>query len=637
MGIIHVLDERVANQIAAGEVIERPVSAVKELVVNAIDAGACTIRVEVMQGGVDLIRLTDDGSGIEKDDMPLAVKRHATSKIEHFNDVYKLHTFGFRGEALASIAAISRLKITSGQDETTPANVLTKEPNAAPSYSVAAPHKGTIIEVRDLYYNVPARKKFVKSNNHESALIYDFVCKMAMGRPDIAFTFVNNGELQSSSNNLTNTQDIMHHIFGEASIQDIVHFSHEGFYQQQDVAGWFYPIHVTRKNRNQMVYFVNGRLIESKELDAIVEEAVYTLIPKGRFPICVLSLQLPAFNVDVNVHPSKKLIKFKNIDEWKDTLATLIKEELWLTKLNESISLSPQTKEVAPLDDVQEAVKPQTLRFEQAPSIERTAQTEPVLVENKATKKAEQPRFEEANDFFMAAEKESDYAPVTREVPRLSELEILPKRAEEKEAQLSKENLLELEYIGQLNNTFILAQDSKHLYIIDQHTMHERILYERFMKAAANEKVAQQPLLHPELIKLTPMQEDTLVSNIFLLGQLGFGFEKKGPLLYAVNTLPAVLSTQEDIGTMVTDLLDDVETGVLKGGLAKLNEERIIMASCKAAVKAHHRLSEREVKEHLLPELCKLENAHTCPHGRPIIMSISMNELYLYFKRGSFK
>ncbi len=364
MGIIQVLEDRVANQIAAGEVIERPSSAVKELIENALDANAKNITIEIENGGVDLIKITDDGDGFYEDDLPLAIKRHATSKIVDFNDVYRLNTFGFRGEALASIAVISRLRITSGRADDTPSKVLTADANGSVDITVAAPRKGTCIEVKDLYYNVPARKKFVKSNSHESALIYDLVCKFALGFPEISFTYLNNHEVIFSSNQLTQTTQILQYIYGDIDENDIIHFQNDAFYQKQTIEGWFFPPTVTRKNRNHMVYFVNNRLIESKELNQIIDEAVDTLIPKGRFCICVLKLQLPAFNIDVNVHPSKKIIKFKNIDDWKNDLIQLIKEELWLSKLNVPYEVKPDTE---PLTLKQQTVTtpviPQTLDF----------------------------------------------------------------------------------------------------------------------------------------------------------------------------------------------------------------------------------------------------------------------------------
>lgn len=632
MGIIHVLDERVANQIAAGEVIERPLSAVKELVENAIDAEATTISVEIEGGGVDLIRVSDDGRGILKEDLPLAIRRHATSKIESFNDVYKLSTFGFRGEALASIAAISRVKITSGTNPQEAATALETEPNGSQKIGMAPPRKGTVVEVRDLYFNVPARKKFVKSAGHEAALIHDFICKMAMGCPDICFTFANNGEVQFTSNNLSTTKDVMAKVYPDCEPQAMIAFHHDDFYQKMAVEGWFCPIHVTRKTRAQMVYFVNNRLIESSELDRIVDEAVYTLIPKGRFPVCVLRLTLPAFNIDVNVHPSKKLIKFKNLDEWKEALVSLIKEELWLTKLDETITLANKPT-VVELDEKPMPVR-QTLDFkEEAPSPAATSLENMMKARVMASSQAE-----------SVAEPTVAYAPAPQTLPPMATkmpdvVQVASEPEEmtpEKDATLTKENLLNLEYIGQLNDTFILAQDRKNLYIIDQHTMHERILYERFMEEARENVIKTQPLLHPELLTLTPMQEDTLIKNIMTFAQMGFVFEKKGPLAYAITALPAVLSKEKNLAGLVHDFLDELEDNYHQGGVAKLTEEAIILASCKAAVKAHYKLGEDEVKNYLLPALCRLENAHTCPHGRPIIMSISMNELYSYFKRGHF-
>lgn len=653
MGIIQVLEDRVANQIAAGEVIERPSSAVKELIENALDANAKNITIEIENGGVDLIKITDDGDGFYEDDLPLAIKRHATSKIVDFNDVYRLNTFGFRGEALASIAVISRLRITSGRADDTPSKVLTADANGSVDITVAAPRKGTCIEVKDLYYNVPARKKFVKSNSHESALIYDLVCKFALGFPEISFTYLNNHEVIFSSNQLTQTTQILQYIYGDIDENDIIHFQNDAFYQKQTIEGWFFPPTVTRKNRNHMVYFVNNRLIESKELNQIIDEAVDTLIPKGRFCICVLKLQLPAFNIDVNVHPSKKIIKFKNIDDWKNDLIQLIKEELWLSKLNVPYEVKPDTE---PLTLKQQTVTtpviPQTLDFSSSVTEASTAASQELslplcrhtIEEVDNTAHHEVPSFQEHLEVSsVVAETPSDYTAMSQSPaqslnPNLETMtnEETPASAEKAATALSQKALLELDYIGQLNKTFILAQDTDNLYIIDQHTLHERILYEKYMKEYNTRHIVQQPLLHPVSLNVTPLQEDTLIKNILVLRQLGFTLKTKGPLSYEIETVPSILSGNTDsFADLLLDLLDDLHGKDTLRGLADINEERIITAACKAAVKAHYQLTESEVR-YLLKELSTLDNAHTCPHGRPIIMNISMNDIYLFFKRGSY-
>ena len=653
MGIIQVLEDRVANQIAAGEVIERPSSAVKELIENALDANAKNITIEIENGGVDLIKITDDGDGFYKDDLPLAIKRHATSKIVDFNDVYRLNTFGFRGEALASIAVISRLRITSGRADDTPSKVLTADANGSVDITVAAPRKGTCIEVKDLYYNVPARKKFVKSNSHESALIYDLVCKFALGFPEISFTYLNNHEVIFSSNQLTQTTQILQYIYGDIDENDIIHFQNDAFYQKQTIEGWFFPPTVTRKNRNHMVYFVNNRLIESKELNQIIDEAVDTLIPKGRFCICVLKLQLPAFNIDVNVHPSKKIIKFKNIDDWKNDLIQLIKEELWLSKLNVPYEVKPDTE---PLTLKQQTVTtpviPQTLDFSSSVTEASTAASQELslplcrhtIEEVDNTAHHEVPSFQEHLEVSsVVAETPSDYTAMSQSPaqslnPNLETMtnEETPASAEKAATALSQKALLELDYIGQLNKTFILAQDTDNLYIIDQHTLHERILYEKYMKEYNTRHIVQQPLLHPVSLNVTPLQEDTLIKNILVLRQLGFTLKTKGPLSYEIETVPSILSGNTDsFADLLLDLLDDLHGKDTLRSLADINEERIITAACKAAVKAHYQLTESEVR-YLLKELSTLDNAHTCPHGRPIIMNISMNDIYLFFKRGSY-
>lgn len=649
MGIIQVLEDRVANQIAAGEVIERPSSAVKELIENALDAHAKNITIEIENGGVDLIKITDDGDGFYEDDLPLAIKRHATSKIVDFNDVYRLNTFGFRGEALASIAVISRLRITSGRSDIEPARVLSADADGKVSLAVATPRKGTCIEVKDLYYNVPARKKFVKSNSHESALIYDLVCKFSLGFPEINFTYLNNHEVVFSSNQLNKTPQILQYIYGEIEEHEIIHFKNNEFYQKQAVEGWFFPPSITRKNRNHMVYFVNGRLIESKELNQIIDEAVDTLVPKGRFCICVLKLQLPAFNIDVNVHPSKKIIKFKNIDDWKETLIQLIKEELWLAKLNVPYKLNSDSEAFSlKQQEAVQPVTPQTIDFS-FQKTEPAGETEAPIKANSTIHSFDSELHDNAKEYALPrkheytrepaetiAESFNDSYTACEKRNSANDIAVNSPVTMASTTSLSQKQLLDLEYIGQLNNTFILAQDTNNLYIIDQHTLHERILYEKYMNEYNNRHIVQQPLLHSIPIHITPLQEDTLIKNILVLRQLGFTLKTNGPLNYEIETVPSLLSTSTDsFADLLLDLLDDLDNKNSLNGLAEVNEERIITAACKAAVKAHYILNESEVR-YLLKELSTLDNAHTCPHGRPIIMNISMNDIYLFFKRGSY-
>lgn len=633
MGIIHILDSQVANQIAAGEVIERPCSAIKEMIENSLDAHATNIVIEVENGGLDLIKISDDGDGMFKEDLPLSIERHATSKISKFNDVYSLNTFGFRGEALASLAVISRLKIRTGRSQDYPSNILISAPSASIQYSEGPPLKGTIIEARDLYYNVPARKKFIRSNNHETSLIYDLICKFALAFPNINFTYLNEKNVIFSSNQLNTVEEIMKYVYADNNKDEIIHVNKIEFYQKHSAEAWFFHPSITRNNRNQMIYFVNDRLIESKELNKIIEEAVYTLIPKGRFPICILKLYLPAFNIDVNVHPSKKIIKFKDITDWKDLLVNLIKENLWMSRLNVPLTLQHENKreDNGTVSNDFNSIKAQSFDFlKEEPdnipdipifkSIDRD-----MFFENVSENIPKEDYFtkdtEIIDDKYFIQEDTTDYS-----------IDIIEEQSAE---NLLQDDLENLQYIGQLNNTFILAQDKNNLYIIDQHTLHERILYEKFMYEVEEKCINPQRLLHPIEVHLNPIQEKTLVENIIMLSDIGFVFEKTNELTYSITEIPSILTANKNISNTIKDILDEIGEGVQHRSISTINEDKIITASCKAAVKANYLLNENDVKL-LLKHLSRLKNAHTCPHGRPIIMNISMNELYLYFKRGSF-
>lgn len=646
MGIIHLLDRRVSDQIAAGEVVERPASAVKELVENAMDAHAHNIAIDIENGGLDLIRVSDDGDGFYKDDLLLATKRHATSKIVQFNDIYELSTFGFRGEALASVAVISRMTIISGRNTSDPANVLQSVCGESNTLSLDAPRKGTIIEVRDLYFNVPARKKFVKSNSRENTLILDVITKFAIGSPEINFRLTIDGETRFSSNQLNTTEDVLIYAYGPSN-DGIIHQEHKNFYQQMSVSIWFYPPAITHKNKNQMIYFVNDRLVESSELDRIISEAIYTLIPKGRFPICVIKLEISSFHVDVNVHPAKRFVSFNNIDEWKMPLITLLKEDLWLSRLNNSFSVidSPEISAV-PAETIPER---SGTYFEQQPSaaIQRMSFVHELQDEiygdglSSQTTAHIMPSAAEGVEGGLAKYPEMAQNGYKMEVPSLDEQDAndIPIH-ETSKTELHKDGLRvndlnDLTYIGQLNNSFLLAQDHDNLYIIDQHALHERILYERFMDKFDSHKIAVQTLLLPLEIHLTTLQEEQLVEHVVAFSQLGFTVERLGEGYYRLLSIPLLLSSHVEVCNLLKDILDDLSESRSDVSLAIINEEAIIMASCKAAVKAHYPLTQAEVAS-LFRQMSVLKNPHTCPHGRPIVMNISMNEIYLFFQRGSY-
>ena len=331
------------------------------------------------------------------------------------------------------------------------------------------------------------------------------------------------------------------------------------------------------------------------------------------------------------------MIKFKNLEEWRSTLVTLLKEELWLSRLAVPFPVNaPEEPFALKQQKVEAPVKPQTLDFsapqkpQSPPQILR--RETPRVIEAPESAVAESPALYEASPLREKAAAPAHEERAAEEAPASYAVE---NEATSQDSALTQSTLAELEYIGQLNQTFILAQDRDNLYIIDQHTLHERILYERFMKNAAAKDVARQPLLHPVGVKVSPLEEAALVQNIFTLDTLGFTVESKGPLYYELKSVPALLSQESDLALLFCDMLDDLQNTKTHRGLAEIDEEHIIMAACKGAVKAHYKLGEPEVR-YLLGELAKLDNPHTCPHGRPIIMNISMNELYLFFKRGSF-
>lgn len=362
MGRIKLLDQHLADKIAAGEVIERPLSVVKELLENSVDAQATTIEITIKDGGVGLIKVRDDGVGMDEGDLAMAFCRHATSKIADFNDLFHLHTFGFRGEALASIAAVSQVEMISCTLESSEAHKIKISGGLAPEMEALGGSNGTTIEVKNLFYNIPARRKFLKSASYEAGLIGELVSKYALGHPDIRFKLINNGQISIDTAGLHSVQERMVYFYGEPMKDNIISIPSTELLPNHFVQGWLIKEEVTRSNRNQETFFVNGRLIKSGDLAGILEAGYYTLLPKGRFPIAVVDLTLPGEQLDVNIHPAKLEIKINDLERLRPLLTELFKEALWEANISKNAFLVGSFEQ-APTKNYQENKK-QALKTE---------------------------------------------------------------------------------------------------------------------------------------------------------------------------------------------------------------------------------------------------------------------------------
>lgn len=678
MGQIKLLEDHIADKIAAGEVIERPLSVVKELLENSLDAGADFIEIEIRDGGTNLIRVKDNGKGMDEADLKLAFERHATSKIREFQDLFRLHTFGFRGEALPSVAAVAQVEMVSCTAEEPIGHKIRIDGGTIQSFEEIATAPGTMIEVKNLFYNIPARRKFLKSNSYESGLIGDLISKYAMGHPKVRFRYTSNGQMQLDTAGLTTTEQCMAYVYGSNLETLIVAVEKKEVSPGRFLEAWLVREEITRNNRGQEVFFVNGRLVKSAELSQTLEESYYTLIAKGRFPVAVVQLTLPGSELDVNVHPAKTEIKINDYEQLKPKMVELLKDALWeanITKnafLPETIAPAAHQNTSVPISQVIQNRQNTQTNYDGQKST--TAQKQTPKEQNNRTEK-KQAQVIAANDTSnsIVAEPEKLFQwNATEIVEKVEEIrptvtqdrlfsvqtrqeettnnpgkatELLQKEKvthrnenntvlEQKEEAVQLKGIENLSVIGQLNHSFILAQNGEGLYIIDQHTCHERILYEKFMKAEAQKEMISQPLLIPVTVTLSAQQDSILMQHIFTLRDLGFVLENFGDRCYLIRSLPLGLNDLTNVEEFFLDLLHDLSQQK-EVTAAVIKEKLLITASCKGAVKAHWSLTEIEMRT-LLHDLAQVENAHTCPHGRPIIYKLTMTELYKIFKRGSY-
>jgi DNA mismatch repair protein MutL len=586
---IRVLSEEVASKIAAGEVVERPASVVKELVENSIDAGAREIKVEVRQGGRRLMRVMDDGTGIPADEVELAFARHATSKIASVEDLSSIATLGFRGEALASIAAVSQLTIvtrTADEDGGTPrlGTLLRLEGGKVVQRQKKGCPRGTVVTVENLFYNVPARLKFLRSEVTERKHIDSLIYCYGMAYPDLRFSLVNDGRPTFQSLGTGKLYDVLIKVHGlEIAQQMLPVQSSEADNLKPgtqnlkliDVHGYISTPSVHRANRSYLTFFVNGRWVQDRMLSYAVSEAYHTLLPTGRYPIVVLRLELAPSQVDINVHPTKSEIRF----------------------LDSNVVFAA----------VQKAVR-RTL-VDQAPvpgMMGRPSQWSAAEIERRRKLVEVGTQTQLALDAQRTAGVE---APSAFEFPELAKLP-------------------PLRVLGQIAQTYIIAEGPEGLYLIDQHAAHERVLYERLMAERAKMAIASQALLEPLTTELPFQSGEVGEKSLELLSQLGFDIEPFGGETVLVRAVPTMLA-QGDIGEAIVEIVD----GLTEGGVAEAGEEKaLISLVCHSAVRAGKTLSLEEMRD-LIRQLEEAAMPRTCPHGRPTMIHLSAEQLAREFGR----
>jgi DNA mismatch repair protein MutL len=598
---IRVLPDQLASQIAAGEVVERPASVVKELIENALDAGASTINVEIRGGGRQLIQVADDGRGIPPDELELAFLRHATSKLESADDLQAVTTLGFRGEALAAIAAVSRLTAVSrAQGQTAGVRLTLEGGHKAGRETVGAP-QGTVIAVANLFYNTPARLKFLKSVTAEKRHIDEHVTRYALAYPGVRFRLSHDNRITFQSSGSGQLTDVLTAVYGPDTAKQLLPLDSDAAngaavdnHQPQTpshVSGYVGPPSLHWSNRNQIILYVNGRWIRDKSLTYAVIQAYHTLLPTGRFPMAIIFLEVPAESVDVNVHPAKTEVRFRRAN--------------------------------SAFGAVQRAVRSTIIADSPVPHATHFAS----LTGSSWSGASERGSFSRRDEATGQDSLNLKWAPLAVDGQAAAPQESAA-------LTLGGQGLPIMRVIGQVGTAYIIAEGPDGLYLIDQHAAHERILYEQFMdrweQSHGGEPMAAQGLVTSEAVHVSPAQATLLNEHLDLLARIGFQVEPFGPDTFMVRTIPALLAKLDPARALI-DVVDELESE--KKPLQSALEAQIILRVCKsAAIKAGQTLTMQEM-EAMVNQLERCASPHTCPHGRPTLIHLSAGQLAKEFGR----
>lgn len=613
---IAILNQETIDKIAAGEVVERPCSVVKELVENAIDAGSTAITVEIKEGGISFIRITDNGCGIERDQVAVAFYRHSTSKIRSAEDLLTVKSLGFRGEALSSISAVARVElITKTYDELTGTRYVIEGSKELSNEEIGAPD-GTTFIVKDLFYNVPARRKFLKTAQTEGSYISDMVEKLALSHPDISFKFINNNQTKLHTSGNGNRKDIIYHIFGREISSSLLAVKHECEYFK--VEGFIGKPVITRGNRNYENYFINGRYVKSNILSRAIEEAYKSFLMQHQYPFTVLYFTFFS-ELDVNVHPTKMELRFDNNNEIYVELCDTIYAIL---SRKEMILEVPVDSTPAPKKIVHEYKEPIPEPFEKRRINEvRAAESRSVYGQSVTSAVKDYSAIEPA---VKTPKTSTAYEPaqaVTGTQQTLGDYD---------KVFLTESSKKQFSIIGQLFKTYWLIEFEDKLYIIDQHAAHEKVLYEKTMARLANKDFTSQRISPPIVMTLDARECEMLEKYRPQIEQFGYEVEHFGGKEYMISAIPDNLFNI-DMKDLFIEMLDDFSNATGRQ-TPDIITEKVASMSCKAAVKGNDKLTLPEINK-LIDELLSLDNPYNCPHGRPTIISMSKYEIEKKFKR----
>ena len=654
MTMIHVLDDNTINKIAAGEVVERPASVIKELVENAMDAGATRIEVEIMAGGTSFMRVTDNGRGMSAEDAHLAILRHATSKIREVGDLNTVGTLGFRGEALPTIASVSRFTLLTRREGDDLGTRVTITGGKEPDFIEAGCNIGTTVKVEDLFFNTPARKKFLKTNHTEGSRINDFIVKLALSRPDIEFHFISNNKMSVVTPGTGNLYDTIQAIYGGKTADSLLGLTLED--EDIKISGYITKPSMLKSSRAWQTYIVNSRIIQNRAIAKAIDNAYKSLIPKSGFPLAVLCIEVPQRTIDVNVHPQKSELKFEDesrvfkavykavLDAIRpagrglgEVAAVVEKPEQHVTM--EPMQFVPATEPLAepiipqwPQSEARPAGQPAVQRAQPKTIYEAVHRMAPIPARTMAGfSAAQQSLREERGAAAMPDSSVLDHPGMVAE----SSAPAMKSGADAEASPCQEGEVLQYDGsvvpIGQVDLTYIIAQDAKGLYIVDQHAAHERILFDKF-SAMAGDIPSQQLLVH-QILSFDQKESDLVEAHQELFASLGFHMEMSGNQEFRLIEVPAdvpVSEAEDIIREILTNLMDMHETTA-----KEIRQACLATTACRAAIKAGEELSFRQMQI-ILDALAHTAFPYTCPHGRPTILKFSSEELAKMFKRTGF-
>lgn len=626
---IKILSEETIDKIAAGEVVERPMSVVKELVENAMDAGSSVITVEIKNGGIDFIRVTDNGQGIPADQIRLAFARHATSKIRSVEDLMDLNSMGFRGEALSSISAVSQVElITKIKASLTGVRYLIDGAVEKDFEEIGAPD-GTTFLIKNLFYNTPVRKKFLKQAQTEGGYVAELLERLALSRPDISFKFIQNGQVKFHTAGNNDLKEVIYRIYGREIAEHLIPIDISE--HNISIKGFLGKPEINRSNRNFEHYFINARYVKSKVLANAIEEGYKQFLMQHKFPFVVLHFEIPADEVDVNVHPTKMEVRFSDEQSIYRLVSECIADAFKTKELIVEASFGKEDRkdeiEKEEIINTEEKIVIPEVILPKEPVLTKTSLIKPFVIDFDSNTSTPVVREENAEDIYHVETKREEVKPES-----FSKIQITD---EKQETLFTEEFLTEkakesYEILGQIFGTYWIIAYSDRMYMIDQHAAHEKVKYERLIASLKNKDVLVQNIMPPVIIQVSSMEERIILEHFDAFIQLGFELEEFGDHAFCLRAVPVELygcSYKE----LFQEMLDELtEKGI--NGTPEVVLNKLASMACKAAVKGNMTISKAEAVK-LIDDLLTLENPYHCPHGRPTIISMTKQEIEKKFKR----